>query len=45
MLEDVRIMGVDESAEDGTDALEVEVKLSILRIRRNGKYLVATRWD
>jgi len=45
VLEDVRIMGVDESAEDGTDALEVEVKLSILRIRRNGKYLVATRWD
>lgn len=41
VLEDVRIMGGDASAEDGTDPLEVEVKLSILRIKWNGKYLVA----
>lgn len=41
VLEDVRIMGTDGSAEDGTDPLEVEVKISILRIKHNGKYLVA----
>lgn len=41
VLEDVRIMGVDGKAEDGTDASEVEVKLSILRINHDGKYLVA----
>ena len=40
-LEDVRIMGADASAEDGTDPLEVEVKLSVLRILWNGKALVA----
>lgn len=40
-LEDVRIIGVDGSAEDGTDPLEVEVKLSVLRILWNGKALVA----
>lgn len=41
VVEDVRIIGVDDSAEDGTDPLEVEVKLSVMRINHNGKYLVA----
>ena len=45
VLEDVRIMGADGSAEDGTDPLEVEVKLSILRIKHNGKYLVAKQGE
>ena len=45
VLEDVRIMGADGSAEDGTDSLEVEVKLSILRIKWNGKYLVAKQGE
>lgn len=40
-LEDVRIMGGDGGAEDGTDPLEVEVKISPMRISWNGKYLVA----
>jgi len=40
-LEDVRIMGGDASAEDGTDPLEIEVKLSIMRVLWNGKGLVA----
>lgn len=40
-VEGVRILGVDSSAEDGTDALEVEVKLSIMGIIHNGKRLVA----
>lgn len=40
-LEDVRIMGADASAEDGTDPLEVEVKLSVMRVLWNGKALVA----
>lgn len=41
VLEDVRIMGGDASAEDGTDPLEVEVKLSIMRVKWNGKYLIS----
>ena len=41
VVEDVRILGTDASAEDGTDALEVEVKLSIMGITHNGKRLVA----
>ena len=41
VLEDVRIMGNDGSAEDGTDPLEVEVKISPMRIKWNGKYLIA----
>ena len=41
VVEDVRVIGVDNSAEDGTDPLEVEVKLSIMRVKHNGKYLVA----
>jgi len=41
VLEDVRLMGGDQSAEEGSDPLEVEVKLSVLRIKHNGKYLVA----
>lgn len=40
-LEQVRIMGADESAEEGTDASEVEVKMSFLRCLRDGKELVA----
>lgn len=40
-LEDVRIMGADASAEDGTDPLEVDVKLSVMRVLWNGKALVA----
>lgn len=40
-LEDCRIIGVDDSAEDGTDASEVEVKISFLRCIRDGKELVA----
>ena len=34
-------MGADESAEEGTDASEVEVKMSFLRCIRDGKELVA----
>lgn len=45
VLEDVRIMGADGSAEDGTDPLEVEVKLSVLRVRWGGKYLVAKQGE
>ena len=41
IIEDVRILGPDSSAEDGTDALEVEVKMSFMRIKSQGKYLVA----
>lgn len=41
VVEDVRILGTDASAEDGTDPLEVEVKLSIMSIIHNGKRLVA----
>lgn len=40
-LEDVRIMGPSAKAEDGTDPLEMEVKLSIMRVLWNGKALVA----
>lgn len=40
-LEDVRVMGADESIEEGTDASEVEVKISFLRCIRDGKELVA----
>lgn len=41
VLEDVRIFGADQSAEEGSDPLEVESKLSVLRICHDGKYLVA----
>lgn len=41
VLENVRVLGADESAEDGTDASEVEVKISFLRCIRDGKELVA----
>ncbi len=41
VLEDVRLMGADASAEDGADPLEVEVKISPMRIKWNGKYLIA----
>ena len=41
VLEDVRVMSGDASAEDGTDPLEVEVKLSIMRVKWNGKYLIS----
>lgn len=41
VLEDVRLFGGDQSAEEGSDPLEVEVKLSVLRISHDGKYLVA----
>ena len=40
-LEDCRIIGVDDSAEDGTAASEGEVKISFLRCIRDGKELVA----
>lgn len=41
VVEGVRILGTDGGAEDGTDAAEVEVKLSIMGIIHNGKRLVA----
>lgn len=40
VLERVRIGGADHSSEEGTDASEVEVSLSVMRIRRDGKYLM-----
>lgn len=40
VLERVRIGGADHSGEEGTDASEVEVSLSVMRIRRDGKYLM-----
>ena len=40
VLERVRLGGADHSNEEGTDAAEVEVKLSVLRIRRDGLYLM-----
>lgn len=45
VLEDVRVMGGDSSAEDGTDPLEVEVKISPMRIKWNGRYLVAKQGE
>ena len=45
VVEDVRVIGTDGGAEDGTDPLEVEVKLSILRIKWNGRYLVAKQGE
>lgn len=41
VLERVRLSGSDHSNEEGTDASEVEISLSVMRIRRDGKYLMA----
>ena len=41
VLERVRLGGGDHSNEEGTDASEVEVPLSVMRIRRDGLYLMA----
>jgi len=41
VLERVRLGGADHSNEEGTDASEVEISLSVHRIRRDGAYLVA----
>jgi hypothetical protein len=41
-LEDCRILGSDHSAEEGTDASEVEVKFSFLRCIQDGTELVAS---
>lgn len=41
VLERVRLGGADHSNEDGTDAAEVEIKMSVQRIRRDGLYLMA----
>jgi hypothetical protein len=41
VLEDVRLLGADQSTEEGSDPSEVEVKLSVMRIAHNGVYLVA----
>lgn len=40
VLERVRLGGADHSNEEGTDASEVEVSLSVMRIRRDGVYLM-----
>ena len=39
-LEDVRLGGADETEKEGTDRSEVETSLSVLRICRDGKYLM-----
>lgn len=41
-LEDCRIIGSDHSAEEGTDASEIEVKFTFLRCLQNGTELVAS---
>lgn len=41
VLERVRLGGADHSNEEGTDASEVEIPLSVMRIRRDGVYLMA----
>ena len=41
VLEDCRIIGNGGKAEEGTDASEVEVKISFMRAVENGKELVA----
>ena len=40
VLERVRLGGADHSNEEGTDASEVEISLSVMRIRRDGLYLM-----
>lgn len=40
VLERVRLGGADHSNEEGTDAAEVELSLSVMRIRRDGLYLM-----
>lgn len=40
VLERVRLGGADHSNEEGTDASEVEIPLSVIRIRRDGLYLM-----
>ena len=41
-LEDCRVIGNDNSAEDGTDLSEVEVKITFLRCIQDGTELVAS---
>ncbi len=41
VLERVKLSGADHSAEEGTDAATVEIKLNVMDIRRDGLYLVA----
>lgn len=41
-LEDCRVIGSDHSAEEGTDASEVEVKVTFLRCIQDGVELVAS---
>lgn len=40
VLERVRLSGADHSNEEGTDASEVEIALSVMRIRRDNAYLM-----
>ena len=40
-LEGVRFLGVDGGAEEGTEGLKREVSFSALKIKRDGKYLIA----
>lgn len=40
VLEQVKLGGGDHSNEEGTDASEVEISLSVMRIRRDGLYLM-----
>lgn len=42
VLEDCRVNGSDHSAEEGTDAAEVEVKISFLRLIQDDTELVAS---
>lgn len=41
-LEDCRVIGSDHSAEEGTDASEVEAKITFLRCTQDGTELVAS---
>lgn len=40
VLEGARLSGADHGNEEGTDAATVEMKLSVLKIRRDGVYLM-----
>ncbi len=38
-IEDCRIVGLSDSAEEGADALQTEIEIHAMRLRRNGKTL------
>jgi hypothetical protein len=40
VLERVRLGGAEHSNEEGTDAMSVKIPLHVLRIRRDGVYLM-----